>query len=52
MKAQPQSPPREVTTTKIGNTLFVVSAHYSQNGPTISEKILVLLDREAKQEMA
>lgn len=52
MKEQPQSPPQEVTTAKIGNTIFVVSAHHPQNGPTVSEKIIALLDREAKQKKA
>ncbi len=38
--------PRIETEIKIGNTTYIVTAHYAPKGVTVSEKIKRLLDKE------
>ena len=39
------------TETKIGNTTYITCGYFAPKGPTISEKIKRLLDKEIKGEM-
>ncbi len=43
------TPPRLKTETKIGNTTYIVTAHYASQGVTVSQKIKRLLDRETRK---
>lgn len=43
------TPPRIKTETKIGNTTYIVTAHYAPQGVTLSQKIKRLLDRETRK---
>ncbi len=43
------TPPRLKTEAKIGNTTYIVTAHYASQGVTVSQKIKRLLDRETRK---
>lgn len=45
----PEKPPKIETEIKIGNTTYIVAAHYAENGVTVSERIKRLLDKETKK---
>lgn len=43
------TPPRIETEIKIGNTTYIVTAHYAPQGVTVSQKIKRLLDKETRK---
>lgn len=45
----PMTPPRIKTETKLGNTTYIVTAHYAPRGVTLSQKIKRLLDKETRK---
>ena len=45
----PMTPPRIKTETKVGNTTYIVTAHYAPQGITLSQKIKRLLDKETRK---
>lgn len=42
-------PPKIETEIKIGNTTYIVTGHFAEQGVTASEKIKRLLDKETKK---
>lgn len=47
----PKTPPRIKIETKIGNTTYIVAAHYATQGITVSQKIKRLLDKETRKRL-